>query len=199
MLACGGAEEGDENTGEEEEIVTENCTYSYDESTTVLTWTAFKTSEKLAVDGTFDEITVTTQESNDMFGVFTGATFDIPVSSLNSQDPERDTKLKNSFFGNMAETPNISGTIVSMNESSSNVQITMNGRTVEYEGMVTVEGETITMEIIMDIMDFDAGIAMDSLGVVCSEKHTGEDGVNKLWSDVGIAAKTTLKKDCPEQ
>lgn len=199
MLSCGGSEEADTDNDEDGEDVAENCTYTYDPSSTVLTWTAFKTSEKLAVDGSFDQMTVTTKESNDMFAVFAGAAFEIPVNSLNTQDPVRDGKLKSSFFGNLNETEMITGTIVSLNKTTAAVKITMNAITVEYEGAVTVDGETITMEIVMDIMDFEGGIAMDSLSLVCAEKHTGEDGTNKFWSDVSIAAKTTLKKDCPVQ
>lgn len=196
MFACGGAEESDETNEDEDQVTEEACTYSYDESSTVLTWTAFKTSEKVAVNGTFDKINVTAKESDDMLGVFDGATFEIPINTLNTQDPVRDHKLKNSFFGNMETTEMITGTIVSMTETEAVVDITMNGGTVSYDGTVEIDGETVTLSIVMDILDFDGQLAMDSLSVVCAEKHTGEDGENRLWSDVGITAKTTLKKDC---
>ena len=195
MLACGGS--GEEEEATEEEVVTEEkCTYSYDAESTVLTWTAFKLTEKVGVDGTFDEINVTANESDDMFGVLTGATFEIPVSSVNTQDAERDAKLRNSFFGNFESTGMITGSINSIDGSSASVSITINGQTKDYEGEVSVEGETVTMKAVMDILDFDGQVAMDSLGVVCAEKHTGPDGVNKLWSDVAIAVKTTLVKNC---
>lgn len=198
MMACGGAEAEENEEGDDGEESAEICNYSYDESSTVLTWTAFKTSEKIDVNGTFDAISVQANEADNMWDVLNGATFEIDVTSLNSQDPVRDKKLKNSFFGNMDSTAIISGVVNSINETSANVDITMNGKTLSYDGTVTVEGETITMEVIIDIVDFDGGIAMDSLSVVCAEKHTGPDGENKLWSDVSIAVKTTLLKDCPQ-
>ncbi|UKN00137.1 YceI family protein [Paracrocinitomix mangrovi] len=194
MIACGGGEEGTEET--QEEVAEETCTYSYDENSTVLTWTAFKLSEKVGVDGTFDQINVTASESEDMFGVLSGATFEIPVSSINSQDAVRDGKIKNSFFGNMAESEMLSGTINSIDANKASVNIVMNGKGVDYDGEVSVDGETITMKTTIDILDFEGQVAIDSLGVVCEEKHTGPDGVNKLWSDVNIAVKTTLKKEC---
>ena len=194
MVSCGGSEEAEESNEEDENA--EACTYSYDETSTIFTWTAFKLTEKIGVDGTFDNITVTANESDDMFGVLTGAEFDIPVNSINSQDEVRDGKVKRSFFGNMEATSSLSGVVNSIDANTASITINMNGQNVDYEGEVTVEGETITVKTTIDITDFDAQLAIDSLGVVCSAKHTGEDGVNKLWSDVDIAVKTTLEKEC---
>lgn len=194
MFACGGSEE--ETTTEEEVVQEEVCTYSYDESSTILTWTAFKLTEKVGVDGSFDEINVVAQESEDMFGVLSGATFDIPVASVNSQDPVRDPKIRDAFFGSMDATSSITGEIISMDASTAKVSITMNGNTVEYDGEVSVEDETITMKTTINILDFDGQKSIDAIGEVCEEKHTGEDGVNKFWEDVNIAVQTKLIKNC---
>lgn len=193
LTSCGGGESEVSTTAD----TVATCTYSYDSSKTELTWTAFKLTEKVGVNGTFDQINVVAKDSAaDMFGVLTGATFDLPISSLNSQDPIRDGKVKNSFFGNMLTTSSITGTVNSISADGANVSVTMNGVTKDYEGAVTVDGETITMTTTVDIVDFNAQTSLDSLSVVCAEKHTGPDGVNKFWSTVDIAVKTTLKKNC---
>ena len=195
LASCGGS--GEEDVNVEDPIVEETCTYSYDPTSTVLTWTAFKLTEKIGVNGTFDVITVSANDGQEeMLDVLLGATFEIPISSLNSQDEVRDPKLKNSFFGNMAETEMISGTIISIDEFNAVVDIRMNGLTVEYDGQVTVEENTVSMNTTIDVLDFEGQEAMDSLSVVCAEKHTGEDGVNKFWNDVEIVVKTTLLKEC---
>lgn len=194
LTACGGSEETEEQTEDTQEA--ETCTYAYDENTTVLTWTAFKLSDKVGVDGTFNEINVTASESDDKYGVLSGATFEIPVNTLNSQDTTRDGKLKRSFFGNLESTEIITGSIVSIDNSGAEVSITMNGVTNNYEGEVKEDGEKITMTTTISILDFDGQTAMDSLSVVCAEKHTGPDGENKLWEDVNIAVSTTLSKTC---
>lgn len=196
LASCGGGEAEETNDTDTSSVAQETCTYSYDEESTILTWTAFKLTDKIGVNGTFDQINVVATSSEDMFGVLTNATFDIPVSSLNSQDDVRDPKIKNSFFGNMTETSLIAGTVNSIDNTTANISIVMNGVTKDYNGNVTVDGETITVKLTIDILDFDGQTAIDSLGVVCEEKHTGEDGVNKLWSDVEIAVKTTLIKEC---
>lgn len=196
LTACGGGEETTEEEGAADET-TAACTYSYDSEATVLTWTAFKLTERVGVNGSFDQINVTANDgAENMFDVLNGATFEIPVSSLNSQDPERDPKLKKHFFGNMVETESITGSIIELNESSGKIKIKMNGNEIEYEGDVTVEGETITWEQAIDIIEFQAQASMDSIAVHCAEKHTGTDGVNKFWPDVNIAVKTTLLKEC---
>ena len=196
LVACSGEENTNEDTITVEEVI-ETCTYSYDPAETVLTWTAFKLTEHKGVNGSFNEINVVANNgSEDMFDVLIGATFNIPVSGTNSQDDVRDPKIKKSFFGVMNETENITGTIKALNGSTGTVEIKMNGVAVEYQGEVTVEGEEITLLTTIDLVDFDAQIAVDSLGVVCEAKHTGEDGVNKLWTDVDIAVKTTLIKEC---
>jgi len=173
------------------------CTYSYDSASTQLTWTAFKLTDKIGVNGTFDQIHVTAKGSSaDMFAVLTGAAFDIPVVTLNSQDPVRDGKVKNSFFGNMIETASITGTVNSISETGANITVTMNGVSKDYQGVVSINEETITVTTTVDIVDFNAQPSLDSLSVVCAEKHTGPDGVNKFWSTVDIAVKTTLIKTC---
>jgi hypothetical protein len=197
LVACGGGEEDKTVDETVDEVVEEVCTYSYSPDETVLTWTAFKLTEKIGVNGSFDEINVTANDgASDMYEVLSGAEFNIPIGSLNSQDEVRDPKIKTSFFGVMTETESINGKITSLNSTGGSVEITMNGISKAYDGDVTVDGEEITFITTIDILDFDGQVAVDSLGVVCEEKHTGEDGVNKLWTDVDIAVKTTLVKEC---
>lgn len=196
LTACGGAEEGTEKVVEEV-VVAEECMYSYNPEETVLTWKAFKLTKRAAVSGTFDEINVTTAgESEDMFGALVGATFEIPINSLNSQDEVRDPKIKNSFFGVMNETEFITGSVDALSDKEGTVSIKMNGITIQYPGEVKVDEEYITLLTTINITDFDGQPSLDSLGVVCEAKHTGDDGVNKLWSDVEIAVKTKLNKTC---
>lgn len=200
FAACGGGEEetnNEEVTGGEEPVVEESCTYAYDPEETVLTWTAFKLTERVGVSGTFDEINVVSNDgAEDMYAVLTGATFDIPVSSLNSNDEVRDPKIKNSFFGVMNSTDRITGSVNSLSETAGEVSITMNGMTKSYSGDVTVEGEEITFSTTLNMIDFNGQESIDSLGVVCEAKHTGPDGVNKLWEDVELVIRTTLIKTC---
>lgn len=197
LTACGGETEDQAAVSNEDKVVEETCLYSYNPDETTLTWTAFKLTDRVAVNGTFQEINVTTKgESEDVFGALIGATFEIPISSLNSQDEVRDPKIKNSFFGVMNDTESITGTVDALSKKEGSVSITMNGVTKKYTGEVKQNEEEITLLTTIDLIDFEAQPSIDSLGVVCEEKHTGPDGVNKLWSEVDIAVKTKLTKSC---
>jgi len=200
FAACGGEAEtnNDEGSaGEETTAGAEVCTYAYSPDETILTWTAFKLTERVGVSGTFDEINVVSNDgADDMYAVLTGASFDIPVSSLNSNDEARDPKIKNSFFGVMDSTDRITGSVNSLSATAGEVTISMNGMTKNYSGEVSVEGEEITFSTTLNILDFNGQESIDSLGVVCEAKHTGPDGVNKLWEDVELVIRTTLVKTC---
>ncbi|MFD1551181.1 YceI family protein [Putridiphycobacter roseus] len=179
------------------EETTEVCTYSYDDLSTKVNWNAFKFNEKTAVGGTFNEVNVLiSQASEDMFKTLTGASFTIPTSGVNSNNEIRDPKIKASFFDQMESTEVISGVVKSINATDANVEITMNGVSKDYNGAVTVDGQKISFATTIDMNDFDAGYAIDSLNNVCSDLHKGADGVSKLWTEVEINVETTLKKDC---
>ena len=53
LASCGGGEKEKEAEGNEEA----KCFYSLNEDSYELTWTAYKTTDKVAVGGTFDEVT----------------------------------------------------------------------------------------------------------------------------------------------
>jgi len=62
-------------------------------------WTAYKFTERAGVSGVFDEIII----KDKMYGtsikdILHSLKFEIPVTSINSNNPERDQKLVNSFF-----------------------------------------------------------------------------------------------------
>ena len=189
---------GSETTQVEEKVTTaETCIYNYDESSTKLTWTSYKFTEKTGVSGTFDEINVLiSNPSDNLFNTLTGATFAIPVNSVNSENPERDLKIQDHFFGSMQSTEVISGLIKTIDETSALVEITMNGMSKEYNGQIQVEDEKVTLSTTIDLVDFEAQNSVDSLNSVCYDLHKGEDEISKLWSVVDIKVETTLKKDC---
>jgi len=175
----------------------EVCTYNYNSESTVIGWTAFKFTEKKGVSGVFDQSEVLiANASEDMLQTLAGASFTIPVSSINSTNPVRDEKLKNSFFGTMESTEIISGLVKSISDSEAVVEITMNGQSKDYTGKVNVDGLKIAFTATIDMVDFEAQHAIDSLNIVCSAEHTSEDGSSKLWSEVDLNVETTLVKTC---
>ncbi len=194
LISCGG-----DATQEQEVTDTETtCVYKYDEASTSVGWTAFKYTEKTGVSGVFDKVNVLISESSDdMFKTLTGTSFTIPVESVNSKNEDRDAKINAHFFGAMNSTDLISGLVKSINASEATVELTMNGVSKDYTGTVNVDGETVSFMSTINLTDFEAGFAIDSLNVVCNDLHTGKDGISKLWTEVDINVTTTLIKDCP--
>ena len=181
----------------EEVTVKEACTYTYMADSTSLKWTAYKFTKKAGVSGTFDQITLNnTKETEAPMEVFIGADFSIATASVNSGNLERDPKLVAHFFNKLIGTENITGKINSVNDGEAVVSITMNEKTVDVVGKVSLEGEKVSLEVSIDMSDFDGLDAIASLNEVCSAKHTDEDGESKLWPDVSIVVSTVLKKEC---
>lgn len=193
IISCAG-----EATPKVDTETTAPCLYHYDGTSTSVKWTAFKFTEKVGVGGMFEKVNVLiSAPAEDMFAALTGASFTIPIESVNSANEERDGKIQAHFFGAMNSTDVISGLVKSINQTDAIVEITMNGVSNDYSGSVTVNGEAIGFKTTIDLIDFDATKAVDSLNTVCNDLHKGADGTSKLWTEVDIDVKTRLKKVCP--
>ncbi|MFP5471311.1 MAG: YceI family protein [Bacteroidia bacterium] len=196
MMACSN-EEKTEQTPVVEEVKKEACTYAYDASTTSVNWTAYKLSSKDAVKGKFDSVVVENVTVSEIAeDVLVGANFIISTSSLNSGDAERDPKIINSFFNVMKETSVITGNILEAKNGDAKIRLTMNNVSLEIPAKYEVIENELKLKTTLNIPDWGAQNALDALNKVCSVRHTGPDGVNKLWPNVEVVVSTTLKKEC---
>jgi polyisoprenoid-binding protein YceI len=200
--SCGNQENTEANldaTPQNKEAI---CFYSYDANAgSQVRWTAFKTSEKVAVGGQFDEVNVTAGEkSTKITDLLPTIKFNIPTASTNTANEDRDKKIVTSFFGAMKTTDLILGQVKSAegdNKSGTcNVYLTLNNVEKETVLNYTVEDATIKLTGEIDLIDFGAETAVASLNKICEALHTGADGVSKTWSTVELAIETTLTKEC---
>ena len=167
--------------------------YSIEALTTKVGWTAYKTSEKIAVNGEFTKVNITPKKATTAKEVLNGLEFSIPVSSLFSNNEIRDTKLKQFFFGVMANPELLSGTVVTTTDTNGNATITMNGVTNSFPIKYMISGQMVTLSGTLNLEDFNATSAIESLNKVCFDLHKGTDGISKTWSDVNIEVATYLK------
>ena len=179
------------------EEVTTAVKYVVKPEATSVKWTAYKTTEKKPVGGEFkilkfDEKAGATPEEalNDL-------EFSIPVSSVFTNDATntRDAKIKESFFGAMLDTELLTGTI-KYTDGAYSASITMNGVTnnLPLEVKIT-EDRRVAMTGVMNLKDWDALGALESLNKVCFDLHKGPDGVSKTWEDVAIEVNTFLREN----
>ena len=186
-----------ESKEEVKEISSEK--FSLVKDSTKVSFTAYKTSEKLPVGGKFTTINIF--ESNagaTAFETMNGTSFTIPVSSLftNEATGTRDPKIIEFFFGTMKNTTLISGVFKVSADNKCSIDITLNGTTanipLEYQ---KISDTSYTFKGVMDLENWDALGAVAAINKACEVLHTGKDGVSKTWSEVAIQAEVLLQKD----
>lgn len=154
---------------------------------TKVSFTAFKTTEKVPVGGYFEKIelkTLGTKGSPE--SLFIGADFSIPVTSLKTGIDSRNLKIITYFFKTLVDTDNITGKIKSMKDGVANIDITLNGITKPVLLSYSTMNNTVTFEGKIDVTNFDAMDSIIMLNEECYELHKGADGQSKLWSEVDI-------------
>ena len=171
-----------------------NKSITLDQNSVNVEWTAYKTTDKVPVSGTFNKVEVANLQTGDTpEEVLNGATFSIPVSSLFSDNEERDTKLKKLFFGIMSNTELISGKFIHEGNESK-ISIKMNGVTRDVPVKTSFAANTFRMNGTIQLPDFNTQEAMESLNAACYELHMGADGVSKTWEDVAIEGTFVFNK-----
>lgn len=173
------------------------ATYSIVQDSTDVRFTAYKTTDKKPVGGTFTEVDLTYTAGENPMETLDGLEFTIPVSSLFTNDTTntRDPKIIHFFFDVMKETQSIKGTFSFDDSKKCSVKLTMNGVStdlpMEYE---ITDDNHVNFSGTMDLKNWDALDALASLNKACFDLHTGPDGVSKTWEDVAIKASVLLKK-----
>ncbi len=159
-----------------------------------INWVAYKTTDKLPVKGKFKKVEITKNGEGDTAkDAINGAAFSIPVSSLFTADVSRDFKLKKFFFGVMDNTKILSGSLHLTDETNGKASITMNGVTADLPFSYTINGKEFTLNATMNLDNWNAQNAVDSLNVACKELHKAKDGISKTWSEVAINITTVFK------
>ncbi len=173
------------------------CFYSYNSGTTVLEWTAFKFTEKAPVKGTFNTINITGIEgSDDVKNLIESLSFTIETASVETQNPERNGKIAELFFGTIS-TPQITGKVKSLSDNGkATIEIKMNNMKQDVIGDYTLEEGKFSFTSTIDVMKWNAGKGIESLNTACKDLHTGTDGKSKLWSEVDLSFTTELSSDC---
>lgn len=182
---------------EEKTEETATTTYSIVEDSTDVRFTAYKTTEKVPVGGTFQKVDLTYTPGETPTETLDGLKFSIPVSSLFTNDPTktRDPKIIEFFFNKMAETQSITGTFTFKDDKSCMVKLSMNGVSTELPMEYEITDDNhVNFSGVMDLKQWNALDALASLNEACKVLHTGADGVSKTWEDVAIKGSVLLEQ-----
>ena len=197
FTSCKDAKKGQEPT--DLEATSESAEmFSIVQDSTKVNFTAYKTTEKLPVGGKFEKINFKKTSSGDTaMDALNGTEFSIPVGSLFTNDATgtRDPKILEFFFGVMKNTEFISG-VFKVENNKSSIDITLNGETQNIPLSYEMDGDTkITFSGIMNLENWNAMDALESINKACEVLHTGKDGISKTWSEVALQAEVILQKN----
>jgi hypothetical protein len=198
LFSCG--EKNDKSNNEQthaDTVAAQVCTYSYDEASTTVMWTAYKFTEKAAVTGKFDTVIVTgTQITGDAMQVIAGALFEIKTGSTQTNDAEKNANIISAFFAKMLNTNSITGKVKSVADGKAVISISMNDVENDVEGEVKIENNKLSFKAEINLDKWNGQDAIKSLNEKCKANHTGKDGKLMVWPDVSLYVETTLKEEC---
>ncbi|HNH10755.1 MAG TPA: YceI family protein, partial [Leptospiraceae bacterium] len=180
-------------------VFSADCDLSFDPSSTVLKWKAFKFTEKTGVEGSFTKVeALESKSAKSVVLLAEGLKFSIDTASVHTNNPDRDAKISKFFFGTMKETSKITGNFrkvkLSGSSGTADLVLKMNGETKTVPVKFTVaDNVKIELKGTVDLNLFRAQKSVDSLNKECNAQHIGKDGKSKLWNDVEISLNTVLK------
>ena len=175
-----------EEQKEEQNTTVASPKFTVDKTASTISWTAYKTTDKVPVKGSFTKFSIENQPNGtNIKEAINGLAFKIPVSSLYTKDTIRDAKLINSFFGSMTNTSDISGTLHFTDEKLT-ADISMNGISYTFPMNYAFNGNKVMIDAEINLDNWKAQAAIEALNLVCKELHTGPDGISKTWNDVLI-------------
>lgn len=202
IFSCSNSETSKNSaTNQEAKVPSESCLYSINTEEAVFQWTAFKTTAKVGVNGSFDAIEINnSNNAPNLTALIIETEFTINLGSVNSGNPERDEKLKEFFFGSLANTDIFTGIVEECegnnDEGMLMVNLKMNEVAKQVKMDYKVEDNFLKISGTLDLLDWEAGQAVESINNACLDLHKGEDGVSKTWSDMEISVEVPLTTDC---
>ncbi len=175
-----------------------NCTYELQKNSVVVGWTAFKTTQKTGVNGSFKTVVVAGKtEAKSLSDLIKGLTVSVDKASVDTGNPARDKTLSDFFFSKLGN--NISGKVKDLSEKdhSFHLALDFNGQkkdiAMKYDSKME---ENFAATGSLDITQFGGTEALSSLNAKCLDLHKGADGISKTWPEVVLNLTATIKKIC---
>ncbi len=174
--------------------VKENLTFTLKKAENKINWIAYKTTKKVGVKGEFKKVNIVNGgEGKTIREAINNTEFSIPVSSIFTSNPDRDSKIKKLFFGVMDNTELLSGRLNIQNDSTGFANIKMNNITQKLSFTYTIKDSVFSMNSVMSLSDWNTSSALSSLNKACGDLHKGSDGISKTWNEVLINISSDFK------
>ena len=178
-----------------------DCQYSVAVDGVSVEWTAYKTSKKAPVKGTFNTVSLKGKRSaGSLKDLASGLSMEIDGTSIESGNPGRNVTVSQFFFQKFAPSAGITAKVAKWTgddqKGTVDISISLNGKSHTVPMAYTVTEGAFVAEGAFNMMDFALKAAFDSLHQACGTLHTGADGVAKTWEDVGLSLSAKFSKTC---
>lgn len=170
------------------------CLYSLNLNKSKISWVAFKTPKKVGVKVAFDNFTITAPRSSavkTIKEIIKNARFTIDPLSLNSTNPERDTKLRDYFFTSNHSPISISGKVLNYKKNEILVELKINETKKKIKMQTSLKDNIFEANGKIDVLDFALGENLKKINEACKVLHE-----EKTWSDVEIKIESEFDKKC---
>ncbi len=179
----------------EKKQTNENTNYSIDTHGITVAWTAYKFTDKVGVKGVFDDFEFKTEDKIGSIETLLETTIiSIKAESVNSKSEIRDEKLRDIFF-KIFNTKKIKGEILEASTGKGVLALNMNNTTNEIAYNYNLKADTLIIKTNLDLLNWKAEKALDTLNKVCYDLHKGTDGISKLWPDVSVVIKIPVTQN----
>lgn len=184
----------------------ESTKWCLDPASVQVVWTAFKTTQKIGVNGNFTTLKVSAPEkgAKSIGKLLNALKAEIKIegaASLSTGNPGRDQTLFDHFFKYLKGPVQIRGNVRNAEGTDEKgemmLHLDLNGKkkAVPMTWARTTEG-VFTAKGSLDVLDFGLKTAFDDLHQTCEALHTGPDGISKTWSEVALQIQAKLNPGC---
>ena len=201
LISCNSGQEKNIKTDDKIELEpnADKCIYSFSDSTIKLFWAGYKTTDKLKVLGSFQEIK--TNHSNQKFSsideMVNGITFSINSKSSESGDPIRDANLRDYFFNYLTDNFQINGNVSEYNDAFITANFDVLGVDRQVKFTHSIVNNVLKLRALISLDDLGAYKAYNSISAKCYDLHKGPDGISKTWDEVNVLIDVPLiTEDC---
>ena len=201
LISCNSEQEKNIKTDDKIEFEpnADKCIYSFSDSTIKLFWAGYKTTDKLKVLGSFQEIK--TNHSDQKFSsideLVNGITFSINSKSSESGDPIRDANLRDYFFNYLTDNFQINGNVSEYNDAFITANFDVLGVDRQVKFTHSIVNNVLKLRALISLDDLGAYKAYNSISAKCYDLHKGPDGISKTWDEVNVLIDVPLiTEDC---
>ncbi len=174
-----------------------SCTLSYSPADLKVEWTAFKTTAKVAVSGTFKEVAVKgPSQGGSVEELLKNSQVEINGKSIHSGNEGRDMNIREAFLAKLAKDAAFKGTFSGITSSGFTLMLDFNGMQREVPMTYSTKDGVFVATGGFDLLDFKANAAYDGIHERCKELHKGADGVSKTWSEIQLKIQAPFKDSC---